>query len=319
MSSGGSCVVDQQQQQLQQQQSNEHSPSAMGMDFNVPSPNSSNENSHSSTSDLDAPGPSSYSGHGSDDVQPSTAQLTYFPQSASAATAALPWNIQKGLNCRRPRLEENRQQMHDANAAMDDETETGLTNTNFAYPQLLSSTRHHRSDNKVRSEPANKSPRYMSSSSPQQQKHTTNVQQQQQANLHEDPSSSMTYLRPMPPLIPVTAATIQIPRHHALGSDHQSVPPLLEPLTISSRGPPRKSSRFRDSGSSGRAGGCDGSGSESSDHSPISSASSSPPLFEQNHNLSTSAAADQGLRSTSVIQFAHRPSSNNSSPSSNHE
>ena len=162
----------------------------------------------------------------------------------------------------------------------------------------------------------NKNRHLLGSQSPLQ-KHATSQLQTQQLDLHSEIPTPMTYLRPMPPLIPVTASTLaRSGQQQQQLNDLQSLPPVVVDSSLNnSRGPPRKSFRFRDGGC-GRTGGCDGSGSESSDHSPASSTSSSPPLVEQNNLLPTpNAAADQAHRSTSVIQFAHRPSSNNSSPS----
>jgi len=319
VSSGGSCVIDQHQnqgqlqQRLQQQQAEQSRFPAMGMDFNIQSPLSSGESSRSSPSDLDVPGPSSptsFSNHaGSLSQQQQPPQLTYFPQSASASTVGLSWNIQEALGRQRPPSENYQQQLHDN---ICDNTEI---DSNFAYPQLLSSTRHC-STNKRHPEQFNKNRHLLGSQSPLQ-KHGVSQLQTQQLDLHSETPTPMTYLRPMPPLIPVTASTLaRSGQQQQSLNDLQSLPPVAVDSSLNnSRGPPRKSFRFRDGGC-GRTGGCDGSSSESSDHSPASSTSSSPPLVEQNNLLPTpNAAADQAHRSTSVIQFAHRPSSNNSSPS----
>ena len=322
MSSGGSCVIDQHQnvnqpQQRQQNQGEQSRFPVMTMDFNMQSPLSSGDSSRSSPSDLDVPGPSSptsFSNHaGSLSQHQQPHQLTYFPQSASASTVGLSWNMQEALGRQRPPSENYQQQLHSSICENheNDSTTSLLTpeTTSFAYPQLLSSTRHC-STNKRHPEQFNKNSHLLTSQS-LLKKHGSSHQ-----DLHTVTPTPMTYLRPMPPLIPVTASTLARAGHPQLNDQLQLLPPTVDEISMKNNcGPPRKSFRFRDGGC-GRVRGCDGSGSESSEHSPASPTSSSPPLVESNNILPTpNAAADQVNRSTSVIQFARRPSSNNSSPS----
>ena len=127
----------------------------------------------------------------------------------------------------------------------------------------------------------NKSPRYPGGHylSPQLQSNPPCSISSRQDHQQPTTTSSVPYLRPMPPLIPVTSigtghsfsVTQQQQQHHRLVES--SIPSLhldfAGQTAASSRGPPRKLSRFRE----GTADGC-----SESEHSPTSSASSSPPL-----------------------------------------
>ena len=123
------------------------------------------------------------------------------------------------------------------------------------------------------------------------QQHFLALQQQQQRD-----SQSFPNLRPMPPLIPVSAAAVATLRtlQQRLGQQATNGESPLAHMPEVRAGPPRKSSRFRDAESS---------------ESPASSTSSSPPLTIEQSDANLS----DGARSTSVIRFAHR--SNGASPS----
>lgn len=230
------------------------------------------------------------------------------------------------------------------------------TATSFAYPQLLNATRdrlaaglpvvvaaaaaaidpknlrHNFSNHLYPSSLSSLS----SSSSATNQHHqlkqsTTHLHQATNANNNVSGSierdfSPMTYLRPMPPLIPVTVAAplmaaspTRLRSFERLNGQSETSSGVGANLRDGSspvhRGPPRKSSRFRAGEGSGSAG--DNGGQSESSDSPTSSASSSPSLMTDvviAVDGQTMPIADS-LRSTSVIRFAHRPSAS-SSPTS---
>ena len=176
--------------------------------------------------------------------------------------------------------------------------------SNFAYPQLLNPSVRHRSTGLGSVE--FKSMRHYS------------IQPQQS-------DCSSTYLRPMPPLIPVSTATPPSCSRSPLRLTSQSAPEFAVDCSQSD-GPPRKSSRFRhggdgERGGSGSGANSDGS-SESLDRSPPSPTSSMmimpfPTLTESPLPVAAEPARPPGgSRSTSVIRFAHRPNSTSSQPSS---
>lgn len=162
--------------------------------------------------------------------------------------------------------------------------------------------------------------------------------QQQQTSItngnsrtHQD--SGSTYLRPMPPLIPVTAMCSTPMIGNLIQSQQPGSKHVQQQLLGGSsppdefqqerdfevygqrRCPPRKSPRFLKTGQEEG-----NSNSESDPYSPTSSASSSPPLLQLADETTASAVdeimLDQALRSTSVIRFAHRPAAGSSSSSS---
>lgn len=180
----------------------------------------------------------------------------------------------------------------------------------FVYPQLLVPERQ-RSSNFV--------------TVPKGVRQYRNESQQQQQQQSHSRTYPMTYLRPIPPLIPVAAAappsTTSYSNHHHHHYPRQPLYSTLQPTAaatttaVESEGPPRKCSRFR-------------SGehiTETRDFSPSPPSPSSstaaatttttshlhahcfPTLMESGLPQTTKA---DGLRSTSVIRFAHRPSSN---------
>jgi hypothetical protein len=223
--------------------------------------------------------------------------------------------------------------------------------SHFAYPQLLNATKDRLALPHVPSDPKRLVPHnFTAQHQPASLKHHQQQQQQHQPAPINFPPSSIagsldregyphqhqqmtTYLRPMPPLIPVTAtgpllaatptslrSLEQRPPHQPMASHSSApdssaaIPPALRPLdgsAAATHGPPRKSSRFR-----GGENGSTGDG-ESSD-SRSSSASSSPSLMLTDVMAEAAAASNpvlpDPLRSTSVIRFAHRP--NSSPPSS---
>ena len=162
-------------------------------------------------------------------------------------------------------------------------------------------------------------------------------QQQQQSGLTNGNSranqdSGSTYLRPMPPLIPVTSMCStpmigSLIQSQQPGSKHVqqqllggSSPPDFQQeqdfeVYGQRRRPPRKSPHLLKTGQEEG-----NSNSESDPYSPASSASSSPPLLHLADETTGSAVdeimLDQALRSTSVIRFAHRPATGTSSSSS---
>lgn len=146
----------------------------------------------------------------------------------------------------------------------------------------------------------------------------------------EKDSSTMTYLRPMPPLIPVTMAATRMTTspptllgsldQRANGNHSSSMESPdgvsateLHPIEGSSvnQNPASKSSRFR--GGDGSTG--DGGGNSESSDSQTSSASSSPSLMTEGSDSHTGSVPER-LRPTSVIKFAHRSRSGHSSSSS---
>lgn len=166
--------------------------------------------------------------------------------------------------------------------------------TNFAYPQPPTPSRQRISvgelltdANSIRNNGFRRVPHQSPSSN----------EPSSASSMYQDQStSSPAYLRPMPPLIPVNVVHNFLPlpqkqqqqQQQRLAESSISLSESSLQLTIdsqgtSNRGPPRKSSRFREGA---------GEGSSESDHSPSSSASSSPPL-------SMSTDGDQSLRSTS--------------------
>lgn len=146
-------------------------------------------------------------------------------------------------------------------------------------------------------------------------------------NLQLPATSSTPHLRPMPPLIPVTALSASPGNSIALRQHHHQYnkqdkgtctfqqqtaiqlpslllhqrPSLGESLPATDRhgGPPRKSSRFR-----AEAG--EGALSSSESDSPNSSASSSPSSAMMTDGIAANITTDHTIRSTSVIRFAHR-------------
>lgn len=288
---------------------------------------SSAENSRSSLSDMDAmSGPSASS---NSNLLLMEAQR-HFP--IQQHPAGLSWNVLNNLALSRAatighHLAQSRE-YDDAQQQVQQQPISSIQQpdrSHFAYPQLLNATRPGGLPVPVDCK------RYNFSG---------HLQQQQSFKPVSNPAGSvdyspMTYLRPMPPLIPVTAAgpllavsptslrTLErlnsVAGHSSAADASAAVPPALRPLdgSATTHGPPRKSSRFRGGEGSGSAGdgGCN---SESSD-SPPSSASSSPSLMLTDVAASDSQSAHplpDGLRSTSVIRFAHRPSSSSSPTSS---
>ena len=203
------------------------------------------------------------------------------------------------------------------------------TGSNFAYPQLLNATRDRLVGLPVAAAAAGDPKiggRHNFSDHLQSLKQSSS---NQPARTMEKDFSPMTYLRPMPPLIPVTAAgplmatsptslrSMDRLSGHSASDSSSAGPPPLHRLdgSSTSRGPPRKSSRFRGCEGSGSTG--DGGGNSESSDSPHSSASSSPSLMTMDAATdSQGAPIPDALRSTSVIRFAHRPSSSSSPTSS---
>jgi hypothetical protein len=316
-------------------------------------PPSSAENSRSSPSDMGSIiGPPMSSGNNNNNLLLMEAQR-HFPMQQ--------WNVLNNLALSRATMghhmtrdfedsQQHQQQQQQMMANLQHQQEQRAAN-HFAYPQLLNATKD-RLALPVPSDPKRLIPHnFTAQHQPASLKHHQQQQQHQPAPINFPPSSiagsldregyphqhqqMTTYLRPMPPLIPVTAtgpllATTptslrsleQRPPHqpmagHSSAPDSSAaVPPALRPLDGSAAatyGPPRKSSRFR-----GGENGSTGDG-ESSD-SRSSSASSSPSLMLNDVMAETAAVAASNpvlpdpLRSTSVIRFAHRP--NSSPPSS---
>lgn len=318
-------------------------------------PPSSAENSRSSPSDMGSIiGPPMSSGNNNNNLLLMEAQR-HFPMQQ--------WNVLNNLALSRATMghhmtrdfedsQQHQQQQQQMMANLQHQQEQRAAN-HFAYPQLLNATKD-RLALPVPSDPKRLIPHnFTAQHQPASLKHHQQQQQHQPAPINFPPSSiagsldregyphqhqqMTTYLRPMPPLIPVTAtgpllATTptslrsleQRPPHqpmagHSSAPDSSAaVPPALRPLDGSAAatyGPPRKSSRFR-----GGENGSTGDG-ESSD-SRSSSASSSPSLMLNDVMAETAAVAvaasnpvlPDPLRSTSVIRFAHRP--NSSPPSS---
>lgn len=294
---------------------------------------SSAESNGSSPSDMDAmSGPSASNNTNNNNLLLMEAQR-HFP--IQQHPAGLSWNVLNNLALSRAatighhlaqsrEYEDSQQQVQQQPMSSSHQQDR----SHFAYPQLLNATRSGGLAVQVDSK---RLAHHLQQQQPFKNQSTV-------GNNHPTGSvdySPMTYLRPMPPLIPVTAAgpllaasptslrTLErhpsVTGHSSAGDSLAAVPPALRPLdgSATTHGPPRKSSRFRGGEGSGSAGdgGCN---SESSD-SPPSSASSSPSLMLTDVAASDSQSAhplSDGLRSTSVIRFAHRPSSSSSPPSS---
>ena len=236
--------------------------------------------------------------------------------------------------------QQQQQQMMAHNIHQQQQEQANRSASHFAYPQLLNATKDRLALPATPSiDPKRLVPHNFSShNTPQQQQQLSSAfkhHQQQSAPVNFASSASQmdresypqqmtTYLRPMPPLIPVTAGPLltntatslrsameQQRSNHSNSSAGQSsaadssaaVPPALRPLDGSTtiHGPPRKSSRFRGESSTG-----DGESSDSR-----SSSASSSPLLMLTDVLPEATPLPDPLRSTSVIRFAHRP---NSSP-----
>jgi len=167
----------------------------------------------------------------------------------------------------------------------------------FAFPQLLV--------------PSNQSLKTESKSARQYGRESI-----QQSGYHP-----LTYLRPIPPLIPVSTGASPSPTFHSnirlskistpeLNNQHLHSRSNSLPDCAPSKGPPRKSSRFRYNEDTADGSGIGGSLDNSSQCLPhVTTHSSSncfPTLMES--PLPQTTKPDE-LRSTSVICFAHRPSS----------
>lgn len=244
--------------------------------------------------------------------------------------AGMPWNMLNGLGLSRAAVShhlaqsqfEDSQQLQQPGMSVNLQERAG---SNFAYPQLLNATRERLAGIPVAAAVDPKNGRHNFGGHLQPFKQSSNQQTGQSSDREFSP---MTYLRPMPPLIPVTVAgplmatsptslrSLERLAGHSAPDASGAVPPALRQLdgSSTSRGPPRKSSRFRGGEGSGSAG--DGGANSESSDSPHSSASSSPSLMTDVATDSQGAPIPDPLRSTSVIRFAHRPSSSSSPTSS---
>lgn len=359
----GGIYIDNNQQQQQQHQGNKRLAVHLtdgGAERNSQQqqqsllPPSSAENSRSSPSDVGSiiGSPSMSSANNNNNNLLLMEAQRHFPMQQ--------WNVLNNLALSRATMghhhlardfEDSQQQQQQQMMANLQHQQEQRAASHFAYPQLLNATKD-RLALPVPSDPKRLVPHnFTAQHQPASLKHHHQQQQQQQhqpAPINFPPSSSgsldregyphqqmtTTYLRPMPPLIPVTAtgpllaatptslrSLEQRPPHqpmagHSSAPDSSAaVPPALRPLdgsAAATHGPPRKSSRFR-----GGENGSTGDG-ESSD-SRSSSASSSPSLMLTDVMAEVAAVASNPvlpdpLRSTSVIRFAHRP--NSSPPSS---
>ena len=242
--------------------------------------------------------------------------------------------------------QQHQQQMMAHKIHQQQQEQANRSASHFAYPQLLNATKDRLALPATPSiDPKRLVPHNFSAHTQQQQLSSAfKHHQQQSAPVNFASSASQmdresypqhqqmtTYLRPMPPLIPVTAGPLlataptslrsnameqQRSNHNNSSAGHSSaadssaaVPPALRPLDGSTtiHGPPRKSSRFR--------GGESSTGDGESSDSRSSSASSSP-LLMLTDVLAEATPLPDPLRSTSVIRFAHRPNSSPPPPSS---
>lgn len=283
---------------------------------------SSAESSRSSPTDLDGLGP-----------PPGNNLLMeaqrHFP--VQQHPTGMAWNMLNGLALSRQHQltqaqfddSQQTQQPHASAGSINLQERTG---TSFAYPQLLNATRDRLAGLPVAAiDPKNLRHNFGGQHLQQQPQQPTNQFKQTSSNNQpvERDYSPMTYLRPMPPLIPVTVAgpimAASPPSHrslerlssHSTSESSAGVPRQLDGSSTT-HGPPRKSSRFRGGEGSGSAG---DNGCESSD-SPTSSASSSPSLMTDQVGDGQSVPIADSLRSTSVIRFAHRPCASSSPTSS---